>query len=147
MAHFYGTIDGNRGEASRLGSKDSGFRATAASWSGAISVTLSHCNGRDEARVEMTPWHGQGERATLYDGPVGEVASDAGWFVELVNADGDRLWSDVISGDLDRESLIESAIGFAECECASADIAAGSFRFYPIAPYAFAHCAKVEELA
>ena len=27
MAHFYGTVQGHRGQASRLGSKSSGFRS------------------------------------------------------------------------------------------------------------------------
>ena len=33
MAHFYGTVQGHRGEATRTGSKSSGMRATANSWS------------------------------------------------------------------------------------------------------------------
>jgi hypothetical protein len=70
MAHFYGTIQGNRGEASRLGSKDSGLDVTAASWQGAVSVQLYERDGVDYARVTLQPWHGSGTRKDLYDGPV-----------------------------------------------------------------------------
>ena len=40
MSHFYSKIQGNRGEATRCGTKDSGVTATAASWTGAIRTEL-----------------------------------------------------------------------------------------------------------
>jgi hypothetical protein len=40
MAHFYGTINGQRGQASRLGGKASGLTTYAASWQGAVKVSL-----------------------------------------------------------------------------------------------------------
>lgn len=40
MAHFYGTIRGQRGEASRLGGKASGLTTYAASWQGAVPGEL-----------------------------------------------------------------------------------------------------------
>lgn len=71
MAHFYGTIRGQRGPgASRLGSKTSGLSVTAASWEGAVSVELFERNGRDYARVSLRRWHGHGTERVLYDGPV-----------------------------------------------------------------------------
>lgn len=71
MAHFYGTLVGSRGEASRLGTKNSGLRVTAASWDGAICTVLYRDHhGRDCAHVEMIPWHGRGSSRVLYDGPV-----------------------------------------------------------------------------
>lgn len=70
MAHFYGTIQGARGEASRLGSAGSGLRAYAASWQGAVSVTLTVQDGVDWALVELTKHHGSGSRRIIYDGPV-----------------------------------------------------------------------------
>jgi hypothetical protein len=72
MAHFYGTLQGQRGEASRLGSKDSGIAVTAASWAGAITVHLYREGDVDMARVSMRPWHGSGVSHELYVGPVGE---------------------------------------------------------------------------
>lgn len=70
MAHFYGTLQGARGEASRLGHKSSGLQTVAASWNGAVRVSLEHRDGKDYATVELRPWHGRGTSRVLYDGPV-----------------------------------------------------------------------------
>lgn len=72
MSHFYGIVQGNRGEATRGGSRDSGFTATAASWQGSVRVYLYHDDetGNDMARVSLAPWHGRGTDAVIYDGPV-----------------------------------------------------------------------------
>ena len=42
MAAFYGTVKGNRGEASRTGSKDSGIETTAQSYDGSVNVRLCY---------------------------------------------------------------------------------------------------------
>lgn len=70
MAHFYGTIQGARGEASRLGTKGSGFHASACSWQGRIEVLLGHneATGKDTYRVTMRQ-HGMSR------GWEGEIAS------------------------------------------------------------------------
>lgn len=73
MAHFYGIVRGGRGEASRIGSKNGGLSAVAASWSGAVNVELSHRNGTDWAVVRLVPWQGKGTTETIYDGPVAGV--------------------------------------------------------------------------
>lgn len=73
MAHFYGELQGSRGEATRLGSKASGLRTLAASYQGAVSVRLYERNGVDYAAVSLVPHHGLGTRRTLYDGPVSGV--------------------------------------------------------------------------
>jgi hypothetical protein len=70
MAHFYGTVHGNRGEASRLGTRDSGLRSTAASWQGAVTTTLYDQDGVDFARVSLTRWRGKGIHKIIYEGPV-----------------------------------------------------------------------------
>ncbi len=72
MAQFYGTVRGNRGEASRLGGKDSGLTTVAASWQGSVRVDLihNHHTGIDTARVYLTPHRGCGEYHLLYEGPV-----------------------------------------------------------------------------
>jgi len=74
MSHFYGTVQGNRGEASKCGSKASGIRTYAASWKGAITcwTYIDKETGNDYVRVEMTTWQGAGNYALLYDGPIGE---------------------------------------------------------------------------
>jgi hypothetical protein len=70
MAHFYGTIRGHRGQASRLGTKVSGFNVVAASWQGAVDVSLYTKDGVDMALVVLKPWQGKGQYVRLYDGPV-----------------------------------------------------------------------------
>lgn len=72
MAHFYGILKGNRGQATRLGSAKSGLTTTAASWQGAVSVELwKEEDGIDFVRVEIIPWKGKGDHKMLYLGPVG----------------------------------------------------------------------------
>lgn len=70
MAHFLGTVRGNRGEASRLGSAASGLHVRAASWQGAVDVELYTRDGIDYTRVSLSQHHGHGIRHTLYDAPV-----------------------------------------------------------------------------
>jgi len=75
MAHFYGTLQGSRGKASRLGTKRSELETVAASWEGSVRVRLYHdaSTGTDWACVTLQPWHGKGRQETLYDGPVGSL--------------------------------------------------------------------------
>jgi hypothetical protein len=72
MSHFYGTLKGTRGEATRCGSKDSGIVAHAASWEGAVCARVFHDEetGKDWAYVGLTSWHGRGSERELYRGPV-----------------------------------------------------------------------------
>lgn len=57
MATFYGTIQGNRGEATRLGSYDSGFRASAQSWNGSVITYLKYAkmeeSDEDKLNIEI----------------------------------------------------------------------------------------------
>lgn len=74
MAHFYGTLNGSRGEASRCGDKGSGFVAVAASWAGAIRTELFiDAQGRDSFRVLEVEWEGKGQRRLLAEGVLGGV--------------------------------------------------------------------------
>lgn len=70
MAHFFGSIQGNRGEATRLGSKDSGLEIVAASCQGSVRIRLFERDGIDFATVALDQWHGSGQCLTLYSGPV-----------------------------------------------------------------------------
>jgi hypothetical protein len=74
MSHFYGTVQGSRGVASRTGGKSGGMRATAASWSGSIRVELRHDDetGKDHFRVVQSTWHGHGISEVLATGVIGE---------------------------------------------------------------------------
>ncbi len=61
MAHFYGTVVGNRGEVTRCGGKASGVTTHAAGWRGAIEVTVfASDDGADCYEVTLVPWHGSG---------------------------------------------------------------------------------------
>lgn len=72
MAHFRGTLLGNRGMTSRLGTKASNLAATLASWQGAVSVQLWYdpVNETDMAEVRLTKHNGVGSHRLLYHGPV-----------------------------------------------------------------------------
>ena len=76
MAHFIGMVQGQRGEASRLGTRSSSMDTTAASWQGSVRVYLYYddSTGKDMVRVRLAPWHGSGVDHIIYEGPVGEYA-------------------------------------------------------------------------
>ena len=76
MSHFYGTIRGKaKTAATRCGTKASRLETIAASWQGAVKVSLSHdeTTGRDMASVELMPWYGSGTFRVLYRGPVSGI--------------------------------------------------------------------------
>ena len=69
MSHFYGTLEGSRGEATRCGTKDSGITTHAAGWNGAIRVNVYERDGVDYYRVTLQPWHNSGgQHVTLAEG-------------------------------------------------------------------------------
>ncbi len=65
MSHFYGTLQGNRGEATRCGSKASGVTTYAAGWGGAVRVTVYEQDGEDRYSVSLTPWQSSGGQSRL----------------------------------------------------------------------------------
>ena len=74
MAQYYGSIEGNRGETHRLGTKSSGIEACVASWDGAI-VTEMYWDTESKVNkfnVRKIPWHGAGPSGLLLAGIVGE---------------------------------------------------------------------------
>jgi hypothetical protein len=54
MAQFYAEIQGNRGEATRMGSKDSGISGHIRGWNIGARVVCTHEDGRDVVRVFKT---------------------------------------------------------------------------------------------
>jgi len=55
VAHFRGTVQGNKRKASRLGSKQSGLRATVNAWDSGVEVEAYHDEeGKDCFRVYVT---------------------------------------------------------------------------------------------
>ena len=76
MSHFYGTIEGSRGEATRQGGKSSGITARAASWAGCVVVDLHHneATGKDHFVVRQGHWHGRGCEEIIAKGVIGEAS-------------------------------------------------------------------------
>ena len=76
MSHFYGTLEGNRGTASRCGSKKSGMATNCASWEGRVSCHAyhNHKTKTDWVRVTLDTWQGRGQYppVVLYHGPIGK---------------------------------------------------------------------------
>ena len=54
MAHFYASMQGSRGEATRVGTKSSGLTAHIRGWDIGARVELSHRDGRDYVRIYRT---------------------------------------------------------------------------------------------
>lgn len=76
MSHFYATIptSARKTVATARGHKSTGLEVRAASWAGAVRVTLRHCEatGRDLFEVWQEPHCGQGVRAKIAQGIVGQ---------------------------------------------------------------------------
>lgn len=53
MAHFYGTLHGRAGEASRLGSKDSGISSSVETWSSSVQSDYQFSRGLDTEVVRV----------------------------------------------------------------------------------------------
>lgn len=54
MAQFYAEIQGNRGPASRMGSKDSGITSHVRGWDVGVRVAIHHVDGTDYVSVFRT---------------------------------------------------------------------------------------------
>jgi len=65
MAHFYASMQGSRGEATRVGTKSSGLTAHVRGWDIGARVELSHEDGRDVVRVYRTGGSNNGGRSEL----------------------------------------------------------------------------------
>lgn len=76
MAQFRATIQGGRGEASRLGSKTTGIDASINGWTGGVRVVAEHIDGKDIFRIFAT--NGSGYRGSN-SGLIGYV-DEAGTF-------------------------------------------------------------------
>jgi hypothetical protein len=73
MSHFYGTLQGARGPATRCGTKKSGVTATAASWAGAVRTQFYiNDQGEDCYIVEQIQWRGAGVYKVIATGVVGK---------------------------------------------------------------------------
>lgn len=72
MSHFYGVLNGNRGRATRQGTKQSGLKTIAASWKGCITMELYiDEQGRDCFVVRQDTWHSVGIMQEIAKGIIG----------------------------------------------------------------------------
>ena len=80
MSHFYGTLNGQAGPATRRGSKNSGLIVKAASWAGSVQVRLWHDEktGLDMFSVDQKPWQGAGDTHCVAHGVVGQAVDRTG---------------------------------------------------------------------
>lgn len=86
MARFYGTIQGARGEATRLGHKNSGMRVTAQSYNGDVMVNLNAAGDTDVAFIAVEGHDGTG-RFCLFSDDVSKLLTAEGqaeWIKSLV---------------------------------------------------------------
>lgn len=80
MAHFRGTVKGNRTEASRLGHKATGLEVEANGWTGGVRVELAYNEktGQDVALVTLSGGSGGvGPHVTIYSGPIDAETREA----------------------------------------------------------------------
>lgn len=96
MSHFYGTLNGARGEATRCGSKASGLVTYAASWDGAVSVNLTYDERTEKNMFEIYQrcWKAQGVNQLIARGTVGEILPTPAGGTELIR----DLWDQLING-------------------------------------------------
>lgn len=74
MAHFYGTLNGNRGEATRLGTKASGIEATVETWGTVCKSSIDHIDhvvteAHDRLTVQLSTKNGWGRAVISIDDP------------------------------------------------------------------------------
>lgn len=72
MAHFMATVQGNRGDVSRLGSKASGMTAKVNGWGSGVAISAEHEDGQDVFHIYGTNGSGHGGSA----GYIGRVIGD-----------------------------------------------------------------------
>lgn len=85
MAHFYGTLQGARGQASRCGSRSSGIRASAQSYSGSVVASLEDTIAGTRAEVSIADGSSSSGRV-IYSGPLSwlvEASRDPGFALKL----------------------------------------------------------------
>lgn len=74
MSHFYATIEGNRGEATRCGTQSSGITTTCQSYEGSIIVTMRVENGKNWFEIQVDEGSATHGRVIL-EGKVETLAS------------------------------------------------------------------------
>jgi hypothetical protein len=78
MAQFRATISGQRGEASRLGSKNSGMRVTCNGWNGGVTV-YAQCRQNEDDRDVFVIYATGGSNGAKPQRILGTVDGDGNW--------------------------------------------------------------------
>jgi len=108
MSHFYGTLQGSKGQTTRQGTKKSGIESRTASWQGAVRVSAFHDEetGEDWVEVRLEQWQSVGQLPSklLYRGPIGryEAEDDSNELLEALESSLVYIWA--LFGD-DEEEL------------------------------------------
>ena len=78
MARFYGTVEGDRGEATRMGhASGRGLRVSAQSYSGSIIIYLFDMGGEDWVTIGIAPSSSRQAAKDLYTGPIEQLVNDS----------------------------------------------------------------------
>jgi hypothetical protein len=84
MARFYGTVQGGRGEASRLGHASSGIRASVCSWGGRVETSIQASGKDDEVDLVhiRAETHGSSKNPTgpIFTGTFEELGELISWW-------------------------------------------------------------------
>lgn len=82
MARYYGTIKGGRGEASRLGTRESGIAASVCSWGGRVETGISTRTDDTEIVHIRAEHHGSSENPTgpIFNGTFEELGQLISWW-------------------------------------------------------------------
>ena len=87
MAHFQAEIQGNRGEASRLGTAKSGIYAFARGWDGGARIDMWEGeDGEDYITIAIGP-HGKMGQTTILTGTVKEIVANANGIAHSINGE------------------------------------------------------------
>jgi len=90
MARFYGTVQGGRGRATRLGHATSGLSVTAQSYSGDVIVNLCDAEGDDHVHIYVRD-HSGGRSKLIYHGPITQLLDQSERKTMLTALVGDIL--------------------------------------------------------
>lgn len=72
MAHFYGSMRGNKGEVTRAGSKSSGLGAHIRGWNFGARININEKEGQDVVRIVLT----SGSNGNAGERLIGEFTQD-----------------------------------------------------------------------
>lgn len=91
MSHFYSSIQGGRGEATRCGTKKDGIRASVQSWDGSIGTRLEQIGDKVWATITVAHNSTAHPGICIYHGPLEDLLQPAGRLALLRAAAKDTL--------------------------------------------------------